>query len=195
VSAPELLIISGANGSGKTTFARECVAQFGLRYLGADDIAAELSPAHPTQARVGAGRLFAERLAAAIDKRESLIIESTLAGKSLTHALLEAKASGFYVKLFYIFVDSPELCLARISARVAGGGHDVPEQDVRRRFRRSLQNFWNLYRPLASEWTLFDNTENGFEQIASGTPNVITPVDEQQFDQYFSVLEGKPEQS
>src|SRR5689334_4517491 len=137
MNRPELLVIGGPNGSGKTTLAREYLRRSSSLYLSADDIAYELSPDKPEEASIQAARIFSSRLAEALDCKESLVIESTLAGLSMKRSLARARDTGYQVTIAFIFLDSVALNLARIAERVAGGGHDVPEADVRRRFSRS----------------------------------------------------------
>jgi len=79
------------------------------------------------------------------------------------------KRRGCEVHIFYLWVPSAELTLARIKERVSRGGHNVPEAIVRRRFGRSLRNFWEQYRPLADEWILFDASAAALSTIARET--------------------------
>src|SRR5690625_2334174 len=79
----ELIIVGGPNGSGKTTLAKEIIADQHITYISADDIAYELAPANPGSVRIQAGKLFFERLNSAVSRGENILIESTLAGKSL----------------------------------------------------------------------------------------------------------------
>lgn len=185
---PKLIIIGGANGSGKTTFAREIVANFGINYLGADEIAAELNAAEPEKVAIEAARIFSKRLNESIENGESLIVESTLSGLSLKKFLLKARRKNFDVSIFFVSLDSAELCVQRVSARVAKGGHHVPSEDVRRRFVRSNQNFWHLYKDLADDWFLFFNAGDSFEQVSNGDENGVIIIDEARFKQWQKMV-------
>ncbi|HYW81401.1 MAG TPA: hypothetical protein VE890_17585, partial [Thermoguttaceae bacterium] len=72
---------------------------------------------------------------------ESLVIETTLSGVGFRRTLAEASRQGFMTSIVYLYVSSPDTCIARVRERVRKGGHDVPDEDVRRRFWRSLTNF------------------------------------------------------
>ena len=167
---PELIIVGGANGSGKTTFALKYAALRGCPYLGADAIAAQLSPRKPELAAVTAGKEFILRLARAIEEKKTIVVESTLSGRGLRRVMLDARNSGFEISIVYVFLDSANTCVKRVAERVQKGGHAVPEEDIRRRFLRSLGNFWQLYRPLADNWTLWYNSGAQFVDVASGSP-------------------------
>ncbi|HQU83442.1 MAG TPA: zeta toxin family protein [Pyrinomonadaceae bacterium] len=180
----ELIVIGGANGSGKTTFAREIVAEKGLKYLGADDIAFELDAKNFETVKIEAARIFSKRLTESLENGESLIIESTLAGLSLKKHLQKAKQNGYSISIFFVFLDSVELCLKRIKSRVENGGHNVPENDVRRRFLRANDNFWNIYKKLADEWFLILNADDAFENIVNGDSEGIEIFDETRFLQW-----------
>jgi predicted ABC-type ATPase len=158
---PLCLIVAGPNGAGKTTFAREFLPQEGgiVHFVNSDLIAAGLSPLRPELAALAAGRLFLaelDRLAAAgVD----FAFESTLSGRTYVERLRSWKAAGYRLEIVYLRLDTPEIALKRIAARVCEGGHDVPESDVRRRFARSWENFQNIYRDLADNWWIYDATQ------------------------------------
>lgn len=148
-ATPQLIVVGGANGAGKTTFAVEYAAQRSLDYIGADAIAAELSPGNPSEARISAGRVFLARIGSAIAARQPVVVESTLSGRTFSRTIREAVDQGYEVSIIYLFVDSADFCIDRVAERVQKGGHSVPTPDIRRRFTRSAINFWNLYRELA----------------------------------------------
>lgn len=175
---PELIIIGGANGSGKTTFACEIVAQTGIEYLGADEIAAKLNPAAPETVAIEAARIFSRRFDEYLNSGETVLVESTLSGLSLKKFLRAAKEKDFRVRIWFVYLDSADLCVWRIAARVAKGGHRVPDEDVRRRFRRSKENFWSVYKNSADKWHLVFNAGDSFEQIAAGDDKGVIILDE-----------------
>ena len=170
MARPEVIVVGGANGAGKTTFALKLAALRGCPYLGADAIASELSPGKPELAAVAAGKEFIRRLAKVIDERKTAVVESTLSGRSLRRVVLDARNAGFEISIVYIFLNSADVCIQRVAERVQKGGHSVPETDIRRRFLRSLGNFWRLYRPLADNWTLLYNAGVELVDVASSSP-------------------------
>ncbi len=161
-----LYLIAGANGSGKSTIARELLPAEGVAYVNPDDIARELCPAAPESVRVAAGRETFRRIGAFLEAGASFAVETTLSGIAHVRTLRQARALGYETTLIYIFVDSPEVCIARIAARVRSGGHFIPDSDVRRRYVRSKRNFWEVYAPLADQWTLFYNGDAQTHMVA-----------------------------
>jgi len=190
MDAPKLVVVGGPNGSGKSTFAMKHAETSGIRYIGADQIASELSPESPVSVRIEASRQFIIRIRESIEQRESLIIESTLAGKSLRNLIVHARNAGYSVTILFVFLDSADSCVERVKQRVKLGGHDVPEPDIRRRFVRAIENFWNIYRKLADFWVLVYNSGTKPENVAFGNEiHTIVRIDEL-FEQYHSILES-----
>jgi predicted ABC-type ATPase len=90
----------------------------------------------------------------------------------------------------FVFLDSPEACMARIRERVRKGGHDVPEADVLRRYERSISNFWRAYRKIADDWILVYNAGNKFTEVAIGDTEGISVLDESVFRKFVSIAES-----
>jgi predicted ABC-type ATPase len=177
---PRLYVIGGPNGAGKTTFAMEYLPRHArcFEFVNADLIATGISPFRPESAAVGAGRALVHRVRELIARGDDLAVETTLAGRSIVGTMRDARRRGFVVHLYYLWVSSPEVSLARIAARVARGGHDVPEEDVRRRFRRGLVNLWDTCMQEADTWMLIENESNEPRAIAWRTeepPTVALP--------------------
>jgi predicted ABC-type ATPase len=161
----QMIIIGGANGSGKTTFSKEILAVTGFHFLNADEIEKELATS-----KIQAGKEFFKRLNEIISQQEDFVLESTLSGGYLVKVIEKARKNGYNVELMYIFLENPEHCIQRIKLRVELGGHFIPDEDVRRRFYRSKTNFWNFYKNLANEWTLVYNSTTGNPQkVAFGS--------------------------
>jgi predicted ABC-type ATPase len=170
-SQPEMVVVSGPNGSGRTTVATLFAQRSGYQYLGADDIAFTLNPSSPETAALEASRQFIVSITECIELRQSVVVESALSGRTFAKTVKSAVESKFTVSIVHLFLDSPETCLARIAERVQKGGHHVPENDVRRRFPRSARNFWVLYRPLCHRWVLLYNAGVELTSVAEGDAN------------------------
>lgn len=160
VATPRCIIIAGPNGAGKTTFAREFLPKDTdvVHFVNADLIASGLSALRPEIAAISAGRVFLAQLDRLARSRTSFAFETTLSGLTYAGRLLKWRANGFRVEIAYLKISSPELALKRIAARVRQGGHDVPRDDVVRRFSRSWINFVRVYQPLADVWSVYDNS-------------------------------------
>ena len=178
------VIIAGPNGAGKTTFVSEYLPVSGAEYISADAIAASLvsTPNEFDRIRIRAGRLFLERVQYFIQEEKSLIIEVTLAGHGFRRIIHQLKNSGYTVTIVFLFLKSPDVCIARVRNRVMAGGHDVPEEDIIRRFYRSKQNFWGFYKDLVNEWGLFYNSGDSIQQVAAGESNRFTVTNTELFE-------------
>ena len=170
-----LFILAGANGSGKSTISKVLLPTEHIVYVNPDDIAKELNPSNPSAARIEAGKETLRRIDLLLEKGDSFAIESTLSGNMYVKVLERAKSLGYETTIAYVFVDSPEVCIARIAARVQSGGHFVPDEDVRRRYVRSKENFLNTYSALPDHWMLYYNGGTDLILVAhgNGTTNVV----------------------
>ncbi len=163
---PTLTFIAGANGSGKTTLTRWNSALFKeIPLLDPDAIANTLQTTTSAQFPIAAARQVLKSASEHLKNAESFAVETTLAGKNYLQMMLEARNRGFEIVLVYIGTENVEINPARIRNRVLAGGHDVPEKDVRRRYKRSYQNL-PIAIKRADHSILFDNsTEDGYRLI------------------------------
>jgi len=155
-----IYVIAGPNGSGKTTFALKFLPEYVKcpNFVNADLIAAGISPFNPKNTAIKAGRLVLEQIKEYASKETDFAFETTLSGKSYAKMLKQLKNSGYSLHLFFLWIPSFELAIARIKDRVACGGHDVRTEDVKRRFNRSIKNFFYIYEGLFNSWMIFDNS-------------------------------------
>ncbi len=161
-------IIAGSNGAGKTTFAREFLPDYVHcpHFINADLIARGLSPFYPQSAVIKAGKLVLQQIEEFTNRGVNFGFETTLSGKTYLNYFKNLKKQEYKLRLFFLWIPDTQLALARIKNRVSHGGHNVPNKDVKRRFKRSIDNFFNLYLPLADTWLLFDNSEKKPKLIA-----------------------------
>lgn len=159
---PNVYIIGGANGSGKTTVAKRLLPNFlGIyEYVNADEIAAGLSPFKPESVAIQAGKLMLERLEYLKNTQTDFAFETTLAARSFAQFLRECKSLSYTINLIYFWLQTPELAVARVQSRVASGGHNIPEEVIRRRYQRGRINLNQLYLPLAQKWIVYDNSKD-----------------------------------
>jgi predicted ABC-type ATPase len=164
---PTLTFIAGANGSGKTTLTRWNSELFKeIPLLDPDAIADTLQVTTSALLPMAAGRQVLRAARQHLERAESFAVETTLSGKNYLQMMRQARSRGFEIMLIYIGTETVEINLERIRNRVLAGGHDVPEQDVRRRYRRSFENL-QIAVQRADHSILFDNsTEKGYRLVA-----------------------------
>jgi len=179
LKSPQVILIAGPNGAGKSTLAPHLLRDsFDLpEYVNADAIAVGLSGFDPEGAAFEAGRVMLERLYSLAEQNRSFAFESTLASRSYARWLTHLKQRGYKVHVLFLWLRSPELALYRVQERARTGGHDVPEDVVRRRYLRGIRNLFHLYQPLADTWTIFDNSEPSPNPVLVASGQGSTPID------------------
>lgn len=160
---PHVIIIAGPNGAGKTTAAP---ALLGTaleldHFVNADTIAAGLSAFAPEKAAIQAGKAMLERMHYLANNNEDFAFETTLASRSFAPWISKLKDKGYLFHLTFLLLDTADLAVSRVAERVKMGGHFVPEETIRRRFKGGLKNFFNLYKPLA------DSCQSNFKMSPS----------------------------
>jgi predicted ABC-type ATPase len=190
---PHAYFIAGPNGAGKTTFAREFLPRYAhcREFLNADLMAAGISPFSPDTAAVAAGRVLLQRMKELIQDGRDFGFETTLAGKTYRRVWEDMKERGYALHLFYLWVPSVELAVARVAERVLGGGHNVPEPTIRRRFDVGLRNFFDLYLPLCDSWRLFDNSSIEPRTIAHNEGGELVLMDAALYSRIIQFAQGK----
>lgn len=174
-SQPICHVVAGPNGSGKSTFALTYLPKFAgsIEYVNPDLMAQGLSPTDISLSALQAGKLTLQRIADLIAKGVSFGFETTLSGRGHLKLLTDAKARGYAIHLYYLWMPSVAMLPTRILHRVLAGGHDVPREDVLRRYVRSRENV-RAYAQIADLIRIFDASDqdqnllfsrNGDEEI------------------------------
>ena len=172
----KILILAGPNGAGKTVFATEFLPNEAKchRFVNADLIATGLSPFAPDDVAVQAGRLMLERIHGFVSQGASFAFETTLSGRGYASHIPRWRTQGYRVKLFFLRLPDADFAIRRVALRVRMGGHDIPEETIRRRFAKGWENFQVLYRPLVDEWALYDNAGPAPVLLEEGENHVST---------------------
>jgi len=180
---PNLYIISGCNGAGKTTASLTVLPETlqCKEFVNCDEIAKGLSPLNPDGAKVAAGRLMLSRIKKLIADKADFAIETTLAAKSYHSLIIRAREQGYKSSLIYFWLQSPELAIKRVAERVKHGGHHVDSGIIRRRYRAGIKNLFNLYCPVVDYFLFIDNSVMPSEVIAEGNIKSIKFYNEEKF--------------
>lgn len=171
---PNLYIISGCNGAGKTTASYNILPEIlnCKEFVNADEIAKGLSPFQPEKVSLEAGRIMLERIDDLLRTKADFAFETTLSTRSYVNTIKRAKENGYEVTLLYFWLNSQELAIERVKERVREGGHNIPEQVIRRRYNKGIKNLTNLFIPVVDNWMIIDNSENPFLTVAEGQQGV-----------------------
>ncbi len=170
---PRLVILSGPNGAGKTTASQELLkGAYAIdEFVNADAIAKGLSAFAPESVALEAGRIMLTRIGDLVARKDSFAIETTLASRSLAGMIREWRATRrYYVVLFFLWLPSAEMAIERVADRVRAGGHNIPEDVIRRRYQRGISNFLSTYEAIVDEWRVFNSsTVSPLQTIAKGS--------------------------
>jgi predicted ABC-type ATPase len=167
--AGRIYVLAGTNGAGKSSVGGEVIRAAGTTYFNPDEVTRKIHAANPhlteDACNSRAWKLGADLLRRAIDEHGDFAFETTLGGNTITAMLLEALDKGLEVHMWYASLASPELHIARVAARVAAGGHHIPEKKIRERYAASRRNLVRLI-PKLTTLSVFDNSteaapENG----------------------------------
>ncbi len=184
-----LYIIAGANGSGKSTLAEVLLQEKHLEFLNADEIAKEIAPGAINSVPISAGKIYFQRLDEYFRNNKSFAVESTLSGNNIVRIIKKARNQNYKIILIYSFLQNCTTCIERVKKRVENGGHNVPEEDIIRRYYKSVVKFWDEYRLTVDEWTMF---YNGYEYapviVSFGTMNNFDIINKEMQNNFNSIL-------
>ncbi len=181
-------IIAGCNGAGKTTASFTILPQIldCEEYVNADEIAKGLSPFHPERVPIDAGRLMLERISTLMQKRVTFAIETTLSTRYYDSLIKKAHKAGYKVILLFFWLSSPEVAIRRVAKRVSEGGHNIPEDIIRRRYEAGIKNLFNIYSHIVDRWLLVDNNTSHSVIFAESEDGINKIYD---FEKYKLIME------
>lgn len=185
---PRLYIISGCNGAGKTTASYSLLPEMldCKEFVNSDEFAKSLSPFNPENASIQASRYMLLKIRYLLKKQSDFAVETTLATRTLLKTAKMAQNAGYTVTLLYFWLNSPELAIERVKARVESGGHNIPEETIRRRYHVGIDYFFHYYAPISERWILADNSQIPFRVIAEGSKDEAINIKDE--DTYNKIL-------
>ncbi|MBC7401417.1 MAG: zeta toxin family protein [Mucilaginibacter sp.] len=168
---PDLYIIAGCNGAGKTTASYTVLPEIlnCREFVNADNIAAGISPFNPESVAIEAGRVMLQRIKELLVDGVDFAFETTLSTRSYISFIKEAQQIGYSVTLLYIWLNSPEFAIGRVAKRVSEGGHHIPSDVIIRRYYRGINNLFNLYMPICNDWAIVSNMQLDPKIVARGS--------------------------
>ena len=171
---PNLYIIAGCNGAGKTTASFTILPEMldCKEFVNADEKAKGLSPFKPESVSVQAGRIMLRRIDELINNKTDFAFETTLTTLSYLHTIQNAKKKGYFVTLLFFWLNDVNLAIERVKARVMEGGHTIPEETIRRRYYRGIYNLNNKFIELCDYWMVINNSSRSSTFIAEGQGKV-----------------------
>jgi predicted ABC-type ATPase len=171
---PHIIVIAGPNGAGKTTTAPVLLDEtlHVTDFVNADTIAQGLCAFQPEKVAIQAGKTMLKRIHHLAEEGADFAFETTLASRTFAPWIARLKENGYFFHLVFLWLKSADLSVSRVVERVKMGGHSVPEETIRRRYRAGLNNFFNLYNPIADSWQFYDNSNrNELTLIAAKANN------------------------
>lgn len=170
MKSPILFVLAGPNGAGKTTSAKVLLKEVveSHTFVNADIIAEKISPGNPAAANIRAARMMLKKINQLRKKKKTFAIETTLTTISYAKLFKEMQEEGYTIYMIYVFLNAVELSIKRVAERVANGGHNIPEETIRRRFPKGLKNLKEIFIPISDIWKVYDNSNGEFDLIAEG---------------------------
>ena len=180
---PKLYIISGCNGSGKTTASYTLLPDLlnCREFVNSDEFAKSFSPFDPGAASVTASRYMLMKINYLLERKADFAIETTLATRSLMQIVRQAQQQNYETTVLYFWLNSPDLAIERVRDRVVSGGHNIPDAVIRRRYVMGLQYLFDVYIPVIDRWILADNSKPPFSVVAEGSKDVIYIKDNEKY--------------
>lgn len=171
-----IYVLAGTNGAGKSSIGGAAIREKGADYFNPDEATRRIRSTNPhiseRDANIAAWQQGKRLLEEAIAKRLVFAFETTLGGDTIASLLRRALGEGVEVRVWYVALATPELHIARVRARVARGGHDIPENKIRERYERSRVNLIRLL-PHLTELRVFDNSSEADPASGAAPPPLL----------------------
>jgi predicted ABC-type ATPase len=184
---PELFIIAGCNGAGKTTAAYSLLPEVfdTTEFINADEIARGINPKNVDAAAFAAGKIMLQKIDNLIKEKKNFAFETTLSGLTYLKIIEQAKREGFMITMFFVYLESYQIALERVSK----GGHNIPADVIERRYFKGLKNF-TRYAAMVDDWYVLDNSKPEYNIIAKSVNgqkeiinfDVFKMIDNNEFD-------------
>lgn len=161
ISPKKLYVIAGCNGAGKTTVSFAVLPELLTckEYVNADEIARGISPFQPEKVAIEAGKVMLHRIDELLATGEDFAFETTLASRSFTKTLEEAKSNGYFITLLFFWLENEQLAIQRVKSRVSEGGHNIAEETIKRRYHSGIKNLFQLYFEIPDLLLIYDNSK------------------------------------
>jgi predicted ABC-type ATPase len=171
---PNIYIIAGCNGAGKTTASFTVLPEMlhCREFVNADEIAKGLSPFQPETVSFHAGRIMLGRINELINLGVDFAFETTLTTLSYKNTIESARKRGYKITLLFFWLNDSKLAIERVATRVFEGGHNIPENVIVRRYFRGLTNLVNIFMEICDYWIVIDNSDTPYKFIAEGGENL-----------------------
>ncbi len=186
---PELFIIAGCNGAGKTTAAYNLLPEVfdTTEFINADEIARGINKDNVEEAAFTAGKIMLHKIDDLINATTSFAFETTLSGLTYLKTIEKAKLMGFNITLFFVYLESASMAIERVAYRVKKGGHNIPDETIKRRYEKGLTNL-GKYISIVNDWYLLDNSGSEYVMVAKSVTDVKEIIN---FELYKIIFNGK----
>lgn len=171
---PNLYIIAGCNGAGKTTASYTILPELlnCKEFVNADEIARGLSPFQPENVSINAGKIMLTRIKELIKSEGDFAFETTLSARHFVKLISDAQQQGYFVTLVFFWLNNIELAIQRVKIRVSEGGHNILNNTIRKRYTLGISNLITKYIPICDYWMVINNSQGSYNLIAEGLKNI-----------------------
>lgn len=191
---PNLYIVSGCNGAGKTTASYTILPEIlnCKEFVNADEIARGISPFQPETVSFLAGRIMLQRINELLEQSVDFAIETTLTTLSYRKTIELAKRKGYQITLLFFWLNDVNLAIERVKMRVAEGGHSIPQDVIVRRYYKGIFNLINVFTSLCDNWIVIDNSYDPCYVVINGKNSLSIEIkNNESWIQILNLANGK----